>query len=123
MRRLTFKTFLEQYLADISGQSSLSVHKLVKLSNNNIRILDPLILYSLFTNKMTVLFKYIDINLHSLLKELDISNYLDEKFYNNYSFIKIHDSYINRVKTPEYDNNIKSMIRKNILLMMKSLRN
>ena len=118
MRQLTFETFLKQYLADISGQPYLNIHKLVQLSEDNIRIIDPLILYSLFTNKVNILSKYLDAKQHPLLKELNINNYLDEKFH-NYSFTKIHDSYLNRINASKYDNDIKSMIRQNILKMMK----
>ena len=114
MRQLTFKTFLKQYLADVSGRKSLSIHKLANLSKKNIRIVDPLILYCLLDNKLNTLSKYLSIEISDLTQE----NFLDEQF-SNYSFQKIYQSYLRKNKINEFDNETKSLIRVNILISMK----
>lgn len=115
MRSLTFNKFLKQYLVDVSGQPSFSVHKLAKLSKKNIRIVDPLILYCLFEDKMEICKKYL--NLDDVLKTLNKNNYLDDR-YSNYSFQKIHQSYVRKTNSNEYDLQTKTLIRNNIMKMM-----
>ena len=118
MRRLSFETFLKHYLIDASGQQSLSIHKLVKLSGKNTRIVDPLILYCLFKDRMEVLFKYIDINTKSSIINLSKENFLNDKFV-NYSFQKIYKSYERKTKVNEFDNETKNLARSSILKLMK----
>ena len=117
MRKLTFKTYLKQYLVDVSGQRSLNIHKLAILSKNNLRLVNPLILHCVLNDKTNVLFKYLDINKYPLVLALTKNNYLDKDF-NIFEFKKIHQSYIRKANTIEYDNETKSLIRKNILKMM-----
>lgn len=115
MKTLSFISFLKFYLRDLSGQTSLSIHKLSKLSKKNYRLVDPLLLYCLLENKMDIYYKYFDRNqeLDSLTKD----NYLDDK-YADYSFQKIHQSYLRRLNVDEYDLQTKTLIRDNILKMM-----
>lgn len=115
MRRITFNAFLKQYLIDLSGQTSLSIHRLFKLSKKNYRLQDPLLLYCLLENKMNIYYKYFkqNPNLVFLTKE----NFLDNT-YSNYSFQKIYQSYLRRINTCEYDLQTKSLIRDNIIEMM-----
>ncbi len=114
MRKLTFRTFIKRYLVDISGQQTLNIHKLAKLSKKNVRVIDPLILYCLFENKMNVLSRYLNTNVEGLTTE----NFLDDKF-SSYSFQKIYQSYLRKLKINEFDNETKSLIRDNIITMMK----
>ena len=115
MRKITFNAFLKQYLLDLSGQTSLSIHKLSRLSKKNYRLMDPLLIYCLLENKMDIYYKYFDHNqdLDGLTKD----NYLDDK-YADYSFQKIHQSYLRRLNVNEYDLQTKTLIRDNILKMM-----
>lgn len=115
MRKLTFNTFLKQYILDLSGQASLSIHKLSRLAKKNYRLADPLLLYCLLEDKMDVYCKYS--KLTPDLKQLTKDNYLDDK-YDSYSFQKINQSYLRRVNAHEYDIGTKSLIRNNILKMM-----
>ena len=117
MRKLTFVTFVKMYLMDVSGDSSLSIHKLAVLSKHNHRIIDPLILHCLFSDKMDIFFKYFDKEKYSDLKNLNLGNYLSDEF-SRYSFKKIFHSYQRRVSITQYDNETKAMIRENILKMM-----
>ena len=118
MRKLTFKTYLKQYLVDVSGQRSLNIHKLAALSKKNVRIVDPLILHCVLNNKTNVLFKHLDITKYPLVLALTKNNYLDKDF-NIFEFRKIHQSYLRKANAIEYDNETKSLIRMNILKMMK----
>ena len=58
MRKLSFHGFLKQYLLDLSGQNSLSIHKLSRLSKKNYRLVNPLLLYCLLENKLNIYYKY-----------------------------------------------------------------
>lgn len=118
MRQVTFETFLEQYLSDVSSQSTLSIHKLVKLSKRNYRIVSPLVLYCLFSNKMDILLKYINTNKYPFLSELTPENYLDDKYSKDYSFQNIHRSFTRRLCFFENENITKSLARDNILKIM-----
>ena len=100
---------------DVSGQPSFSIHKLARLSKKNVRIVDPLILYCVFEDKMDIYQKYltIDQNLASLNKD----NYLDNR-YSDYGFQKIYQSYTRKSNLHEYDLQTKTLIRNNIIKMM-----
>ena len=47
MRKLTFEGFLKQYVAELSGVQTASVHKLAACLNENPRLKEPLFLYAL----------------------------------------------------------------------------
>ena len=100
---------------DVSGQPSFSIHKLARLSKKNVRIVDPLILYCVFEDKMDIYQKYLtlDQNLVSLNKD----NYLDNR-YSDYGFQKIYQSYKRKSNSHEYDLQTKTLIRNNIIKMM-----
>ena len=119
MRQVTFETFLKQYLADVSGQLTLNVHKLVKLSKRNHRIVSSLVLYCLFTNKMDILLKYIDTKKYPYLDELTVDNFLDDKYNKDYSFQNVHRSFTRRLLFYENENVTKSLVRDNIVKIMK----
>ena len=46
MRKLTFEGFLKQYVAELSGVQTASVHKLADCLNENPRLKEPLFLYA-----------------------------------------------------------------------------
>ena len=115
MRTLTFRSFLKQYLMDVSGQDSFSVHKLCKLSKKNVRIADPLILYCVFEDKLDIYQKYMTID--EKLDSLTRDNFLDNK-YSEYGFQKINQSYIRRSNSYQYDLQTKNLIRNNIIKLM-----
>ena len=113
MRQLTFKTYLEFYLRDVSGEATVNIHRLVRLSKDNIRIIDPLILYAVVSNKKHILAKYIDSNKTSLLKELNFNNFLDDKF-SDFSFSKIWKSYQRKINVSKANDDIKKRARDNL---------
>lgn len=56
MRELTFKGFLTQYVRSLSKQETNSLYRLAKeASETNFRLVEPLLLYALFSNKQDVL--------------------------------------------------------------------
>ena len=50
MRKLTFEGFLKQYVAELSGVQTASVHKLADCLSKNPRLKEPLFLYALAFN-------------------------------------------------------------------------
>lgn len=118
MREISFETFLEQYLCDVSGQQTLNIHKLVKLSKQNYRITSSLVLYCLFKEKMEILLKYIDTNKNPMLDQLTKENFLDDKFNKYYSFQKIYCSFTRRKNLYSNERATKSSARDNIIEIM-----
>ena len=47
MRKLTFEGFLKQYVAELSGVQTASIHKLADRMTENPRLKEPLFLYAL----------------------------------------------------------------------------
>ena len=58
MRKLTFKGFLKQYVAELSGVQTAGIHKLVACLNENPRLKEPLFLYALAFDKVDLLLRY-----------------------------------------------------------------
>lgn len=58
MRKLTFEGFLKQYVAELSGVQTASVHKLADRMAENPRLKEPLFLYALAYDKVDLLLRY-----------------------------------------------------------------
>ena len=58
MRKLTFEGFLKQYVAELAGVQTASVHKLADCLNENPRLKEPLFLYALTFDKVDLLLRY-----------------------------------------------------------------
>ena len=58
MRKLTFEGFLKQYVAELSGIQTVSVHKLADCMTENPRLKEPLFLYALTFDKVDLLLRY-----------------------------------------------------------------
>ena len=58
MRKLTFEGLLKQYVAELSGVQTASVHKLADRMAENPRLKEPLFLYALAFNKVELLLRY-----------------------------------------------------------------
>ena len=58
MRKLTFEGFLKQYVAELAGVQTASVHKLADCLNENPRLKEPLFLYALAFDKVDLLLRY-----------------------------------------------------------------
>ena len=58
MRKLTFEGFLKQYVAELSGVQTASIHKLADCLSENPRLKEPLFLYALAYDKVDLLLHY-----------------------------------------------------------------
>lgn len=58
MRKLTFEGFLKQYVAELSGVRTASIHKLADCLQENPRLKEPLYLYALVFDKINLLLRY-----------------------------------------------------------------
>ncbi len=58
MRKLTFEGFLKQYVAELAGVQTASVHKLADCLDENPRLKEPLFLYALAFDKVDLLLRY-----------------------------------------------------------------
>ena len=58
MRKLTFEGFLKQYVAELAGVQTESVHKLADRMTENPRLKEPLFLYALVYDKVDLLLRY-----------------------------------------------------------------
>ena len=58
MRKLTFEVFLKQYVAELSGMQTASIHKLADCLQENPRLKEPLYLYALAFDKVNLLLRY-----------------------------------------------------------------
>ena len=118
MRQLTFKTYLKFYLRDVSGHDSLNMRTLVSETRNNRRILDSLLLYSVFEEKTDLFNKITAFRYAHVLESLNKDNFLDKDF-KDFEFEKIWSSYLSRAHTKEFDNRIKEKARFKILRLLE----
>ena len=58
MRKLTFEGFLKQYVAELAGVQTASVHKLADCMTENPRLKGSLFLYALTFNKVDLLLRH-----------------------------------------------------------------
>ena len=58
MRKLTFESFLKQYVAELAGVQTASVHKLADCLSKNPRLKELLFLYALAFDKVDLLLRY-----------------------------------------------------------------
>ncbi len=54
MRKLTFEGFLKQYVAELSGVQTASIHRLAACLSENPRLKEPLFLYALAYDKVKI---------------------------------------------------------------------
>ena len=118
MRTMTLETYAKNYLCDLTGQKSVSIHKLAGLANKNERIKNALIFYCFVMDKMRTLVKYLEIDEDEKELLLSTGNIIENQ-YKRYDFEKIYQSYHRYVNRIKYDNEIKASIRKNTLQIMK----
>lgn len=117
MNKILFANYLKKYLFLVSNKKTTSINYLFNASKNNVRIIDPLILYCVFNNKTNLLNKCTDkyVNLYSKIKE---ANYHFENF-KDFDFVKIYDSFLHESNRINYDNDTKLKMRENILNIKK----
>ena len=117
MRRMTFRCYVEKYLQDLSGQKTLSIHKLAAIANSDVRMKNVLILYCCLNNKEKVLVKYLNLSPEEKSALLSSENHIKNQF-DKFEFEKIYKSYDRYSNKKEFDNEIKNTIRLNTLEVM-----
>ena len=118
MRTLTFLAFLKKYMKDVSGHSTLSIHRLCKESKKNYRIIDPLILYCSLTSKKDIFNKYFGNKHFDVVGKLNETNFLDDEF-RDFEFKKIWEAYQIRLKKTEFLMMFKGEIRERTISNLK----
>lgn len=114
---MTIKGFVEKYLQDLSGQKTLSIHKLASIANGDVRMKNVLILYCCLNNKEKVLVKYLNLSQEEKSALLSPENHIKNQF-DKLEFEKIYKSYDRYINKKEFDNEIKNTIRLNTLEVM-----
>lgn len=123
MRQLTLKSFLKRYLKDLSLTHTSSIRQLDKEIDSNIRLLEPLVLYSKITLNEEQTYKLNNVALVQELKNMtDICNVEEalknHSLSNNYQ--KIYNSYLVRINKTNNENYTKSLMYKKIKELQKT---
>ena len=124
MRKLTFKGFLKQYVAELSGVQTASVHKLADRMAENPRLKEPLFLYALAFNKVELLLRYTAnstiaaeyeqlSNLYSLEQMLVLLEKQSSELPEGY--LKVWRSYCSVRDAALADNDTKELIHRRVL--------
>lgn len=127
MRTLTFRGFLREYIKELSFCHSTNLTKLVRELPHNQRLKEPLILYSIYFDKHSIL-KEISNN-HELIEftnkyqKEELTNYLSQLSEDiEVEFIKVWKSYLSKRNKPQNINHTKELIL-NKVNENKKLRN
>ena len=120
MRQLTFKTYLKEYLRDISGSHSLSLRHLVEESHTNRRITSSLILYCVFEDKIKLFNQLTGSQFQDKIANLSTENFLSEPFQ-MFDFEKIWNSYLSRLNRTSFETKTKETARKSLLMLLEKL--
>ena len=128
MRKLTFEGFLKQYVAELSGVQTASVHKLADRMAENPRLKEPLFLYALAFNKVELLLRYTAnstiaaeyeqlFNLYSLEQMLVLLEKQSPELPEGY--LKVWRSYCSVRDTSLADNDTKALIHRRVLELQR----
>lgn len=115
---MSIECFTKRYLLDLSGQKSLSIHKLSLLANKDERLKNALILYCLLSGKERVLVKYLKLDNDEKAAILSKTNVIKNQF-EKFDFEKIYLSYDRYMNKKHYEDEIKASIRENTLKVME----
>lgn len=108
MKPLTFKGFLKAYLCELSLCGSLSIRKLEKEVDSNLRLLEPLVLYAKITLTKEQLSRLKNKRVQSALKVLENHSDVEQALQNKKlpeAYQKVYNSYLvrtNRIKNEEH---------------------
>jgi len=127
MRELSFKGFLRQYVKELSYCGTNNIRQLAKeVPNGNYRLVEPLVLYALSTNKdgylqrvaedsflLSESFRFYDMNF------CDVTNLLEKKNINNtdsmpFNYIKAYQSFVLFRDKQKNQNHSKTLRRNRI---------
>lgn len=121
MRELTFRGFLREYVKELSFCNSTNLSKLANELPNNPRLREPVILYSIFTDKQEILaqelnndkeFEDLIINYQKddLIEELNETN-----GHLSIGYMKVWKSYLTKKNKPQNENHTKELILRRVL--------
>ena len=128
MQTLTLKRFLEGYLRSLSKNNNCNIKKLVDEIPENHRLIEPLFIYSMSSNKVdyllnlvkdqTVYFEYLrisqDYSYNLLLSALDEKcNDIGEGYH------KVYNSYLRKRDSNKTDNETKKALYRRIRLLQE----
>ena len=124
MRKLTFEGFLKQYVAELAGAQTASVHKLADRMAENPRLKEPLFLYALAFDKVDLLLRYTVTsavsaeyeqlsNLYSRAQMLLLLENQSPELLEGY--LKVWRSYCSVRDTVLADNDTKELIHRRVL--------
>ena len=124
MRKLTFEGFLKQYVAELAGVQTASVHKLADCMTENPRLKEPLFLYTLTFDKVELLLRYTAnstiaaeyeqlSNLYSLEQMLVLLEKQSSELPEGY--LKVWRSYCSVRDAALADNDTKELIHRRVL--------
>ena len=128
MRKLTFEGFLKQYVAELAGVQTASVHKLANCMTENPRLEGPLFLYALTFNKVDLLLRHTATsavaaeyeqlsNRYSLAQMLLLLENQSHELPEGY--LKVWRSYCSVRDAVLADNDTKELIHRRVLELQK----
>lgn len=124
MRELTFRGFLTQYVSSLSKQETHNLYKLAKeAGETNSRLVEPLLLYALFSNKQDVLLQatknswlYNDYSF--VLQKYTVSGMTSllemQSDELNEDYLKVWRSYLSYKNRGQGDNHTKELMRQKV---------
>lgn len=130
MRELTFEGFLKKYVQSLSVSGSTSVFKLAReATTDNPRLREPLLLYALYTDKADLLFRatkgtelgaqYYAL-LHSYTKQQMTRALKQSSESLPREYLKVWKSYYTRSHKHETENEVKALVREQVLREQKA---
>lgn len=124
MRELTFEGFLKKYVAELSDSHKTGIAALVKeVESGNARLLEPLVLYAVFSGKRDLFYKLIN---DTALKR-EVLRFESEaealKALESgglpYGYVKVWNSYKTVKNRQNVDDNLKTLMRERIRKLQK----
>ena len=111
MRKLTFEGFLKQYVTELSGVQTASIHKLADCLQDNPRLKEPLYLHALAFDKVDLLLRYS--NRYSLAQMLLLLENQSLELPEGY--LKVWRSYCSVRDAALADNDTKELIHRRVV--------
>lgn len=121
MRELTFRGFLKEYVKELSFCNSTNLTKLANELSTNPRLREPVILYSIFTDKQEILAQ--ELNNDKEFEDL-INNYQKDDLIEvlnetnshlSIGYMKVWKSYLTKKNNHQNDNHTKELILRRVL--------
>lgn len=124
MKELTFKSYLKNYVRDISGINTLDITRLVnEISNGNTELKEPLILYCILCDKVSTL-KNVIRRTPDFDMDLGETSYTEKDIKSAKSsapatYKSIYQAYLEEKKDGKISHEHKENLRKQILKLNK----